>query len=143
MKIKDVVKDKASLSVVTISPDASVRDLVELLGEHNIGAVVVSSDGDSVEGIASERDVVRQLRTNQAVLDEPVSTIMTATVHTCELDDDLDELMAAMTQRRIRHVPVVTEGRLTGVVSIGDVVKTRINRLEFERDQLDSYVHQT
>jgi CBS domain-containing protein len=143
MRIKDVVKDKASQRVVTISPEASVRDLVELLGEHNIGAVVVSSDGASVEGIASERDVVRQLRQGSAVLDVSVASIMTSTVHTCTMDDDLDELMSAMTDRRIRHVPVVDDGRLTGVVSIGDVVKARITRLEFERDQLDSYVHQT
>ncbi len=143
MKIKDVVQAKSSQSVVTISPDATVRELVALLGEHNIGAVVVSGDGSSVDGIASERDVVRRLRDGVEVLDGAVREIMTATVHTCALGDDLDALMGQMTERRIRHVPVVTDGSLIGVVSIGDVVKSRITQLEFERDQLDSYVHQT
>ena len=144
MRIKDVVRAKASQEVVTIPPDASVADLVTLLGEHNIGAVVVSADGVAVAGIASERDVVRRLGSEGAeVLQGRVETIMTAVVHTCEPEDDLDELMAQMTERRIRHVPVVVDGALRGVVSIGDVVKSRITQLEFERDQLDSYVHQT
>lgn len=143
MKIKDVVRGKSSQSVVTIPPDATVRDLVALLGEHNIGAVVVSGDGSSVDGIASERDVVRRLQEGADVLGATVSSIMTATVHTCGPDDDLDALMGQMTERRIRHVPVVVDGSLTGVVSIGDVVKSRITQLTFERDQLDSYVHQT
>lgn len=144
MKIKDVVKGKADQGVVTIPPDATVRDLVALLAEHNIGAVVVSSDGSTVAGIASERDVVRRLGAEGAeVLAATVETIMTSTVHTCAPEDDLDELMGQMTERRIRHVPVVVDDVLHGVVSIGDVVKSRITQLTFERDQLDSYVHQT
>ena len=143
MKIKDVIQHKGSPVVVTIGPEATVRELVALLAEHNVGALVVSEDGERVAGIVSERDVVRRLHQDAAVLDQPVSAIMTADVRTCAGDDGLTELMQTMTEHRIRHVPVVADGRLTGIISIGDVVKNRIGELEFERDQLDSYVHQT
>jgi CBS domain-containing protein len=143
MKITDVMRGKASQDVVTIRPDASVRELLALLAEHNIGAVIVSGDGTGVDGIVSERDVVRKLNDDDAVLDAPVQRIMTAVVQTCEPGHDVDTLMAQMTEHRIRHVPVLDEGQLVGVVSIGDVVKSRITQLEFERDQLDHYVHQT
>ncbi len=143
MKIHDVIRAKDSREIVTISPDASVRDLVALLAEHNIGAVIVSGDGSAVDGIVSERDVVRKLRGDEGVLDAPVQQIMTASVRSVEPGQDVDSLMALMTEHRIRHVPVIDDGKLVGVVSIGDVVKSRIMQLEFERDQLDSYVHQT
>jgi CBS domain-containing protein len=143
MKISDVIRDKSNNDVITITPDATVRDLLALLAEHNIGAVIVSGDGASVDGIVSERDVVRKLNGNDEVLDAPVEQIMTAVVQTCEPDHDVDQLMVQMTERRIRHVPVVDDGELIAVISIGDVVKSRIGQLEFERDQLDSYVHQT
>ena len=143
MRIQDVIQGKTSQVVVTIGPDATVRELVSLLAEHNVGALVVSDDGESVTGIVSERDVVRRLHADTAVLDVAVREIMTAEVRTCDGGDDLTDLMQTMTQHRIRHVPVVADGRLTGIISIGDVVKNRIGELEFERDQLDSYVHQT
>jgi CBS domain-containing protein len=143
MKISDVIRSKASGEVITITPDASVRDLLALLAEHNIGAVIVRSGGSGFDGIVSERDVVRKLNGNDAILDAPVQDIMTSVVHTCEPSHDVDELMAQMTERRIRHVPVVDKGELVAVISIGDVVKSRITQLTFERDQLDSYVHQT
>jgi CBS domain-containing protein len=140
MRIHDVLHGKPHHEVITIGPDATVRELIALLAQHNVGALIVSSDGAAVEGIVSERDVVRRLHGDEAVLDSSVSTIMTAEVHTCELDSAVDELMSLMTERRIRHVPVVSEGKLTGIISIGDVVKNRIGELEFERDQLDSYI---
>ncbi len=143
MKINDVMRGKASGEVITITADASVRDLLALLAEHNIGAVIVSADGSRVDGIVSERDVVRKLNGDDSVLDAPVEQIMTAVVQTCEPGHDVDELMAQMTEHRIRHVPVIDNGKLIGVISIGDVVKSRITQLTFERDQLDSYVHQT
>ncbi|NPD05747.1 CBS domain-containing protein [Nocardioides sp. zg-1308] len=143
MRIQDVIQGKGSQAVVTIRPDATVRELVALLAEHNVGALVVSEDGERVAGIVSERDVVRRLHEQDAVLDATVSTIMTADVRTCAAQDGLTDLMQTMTEHRIRHVPVVADGRLTGIISIGDVVKNRIGELEFERDQLDSYVHQT
>ncbi len=143
MKINDVIRGKSNRDVITIAPDATVRDLLALLAEYNIGAVIVSEEGSRVDGIVSERDVVRKLNGNDAILDAPVSEIMTAVVQTCEPSHDVDELMAQMTEHRIRHVPVVDDGTLVAVVSIGDVVKSRITQLTFERDQLDSYVHQT
>ena len=143
MRIRDVLTSKSDDAVVTIGPDATVRELLGLLAEHNVGAVVVSSDGEAVDGIVSERDIVRRLADSDAVLDGAVSAIMTSDVQTCDPDVPVDDLRRLMTERRIRHVPVVTNGKLTGIISIGDVVKSSIGQLEFERDQLDSYLHQT
>ena len=128
-------------NVITVRTDASVTELLELLSEHRIGAVVVSDDGESIHGIVSERDIVRHLRTDGAsLLDAPVSQIMTSDVHTCSPEDSLDDLSAAMTERRFRHVPVVVDGKLYAIVSIGDVVKNRIDDLQAERDQLRTYI---
>jgi CBS domain-containing protein len=143
MKISDVIRGKSSRDVITISPESSVRELLAVLAEHNIGAVIVSSQGAQVDGIVSERDVVRKLNGDDSVLDASVEQIMTADVQTAEPNQDVDELMTQMTEHRIRHVPVMDHGELVAVVSIGDVVKSRITQLTFERDQLDSYVHQT
>ena len=143
MRISDVLSSKPGGQVVTIPPDNSVRDLLALLARHNIGAVVVSEDGVSVDGIVSERDVVRRLHEDEGVLDGPVSAIMTREVATTEPHTSVDDLRVLMTERRIRHVPVVDQDRLTGIISIGDVVKSSLDQLRFERDQLDSYVHQT
>ena len=143
MRISDVLTSKPSQQVVTIGPDATVRELLGLLAEHNVGAVVVSGDGAAVEGIVSERDIVRRLHDDESVLDGAVSAIMTSDVQTCDPHTSVDDLRVVMTERRIRHVPVVTDGRLTGIISIGDVVKSSLDQLKFERDQLDSYVHQT
>jgi len=143
MRISDVIGSKTSQDVITIAPDATVRELLSLMAEHNVGALIVSTDGSSVDGIVSERDVVRRLVDSDDVLDGAVSAIMTAEVQTADPGSSLDELRVVMTERRIRHVPVVTEGKLTGIISIGDVVKAAMQQLEFERDQLDHYVHQT
>lgn len=143
MKISDVVKNKPSQAVVTITPDASVRELLRLLSEHNIGALVVSTDGEHVDGIVSERDIVRTLHADGTVINAQVSQIMTSDVRTCAVEEALDDLMQVMTESRIRHVPVITDGKLSGIISIGDVVKHRMDQLEFERDQLDNYVHQS
>jgi CBS domain-containing protein len=139
MRISDVLHAKGG-QVVTVRPDLTVRELVALLAEHNIGAVVVESEGNPVLGIASERDIVRHLAAGPEVLEQPVEQIMTSEVHTCEPAETVDSLMHLMTERRIRHVPVMVDGALAGIISIGDVVKSRINELEFERDQLTSYV---
>ena len=142
MRIGDVLKAKASHDVVTIGPDAGVRELIALLAEHNVGALIVSADGGAtVDGIVSERDVVRHLHHDGTVVNNTVAAIMTADVETCDEDTALDEIMKVMTERRVRHVPVVRDGRLVGIVSIGDVVKHRMDQLQFERDQLDNYVH--
>jgi CBS domain-containing protein len=143
MRIGDVLKAKPSHEVVTISPDAGVRELIAMLAEHNIGALIVSGDGARVDGIVSERDVVRHLHHDGTVINNTVGAIMTTTVETCDQDTHLDDLMKVMTERRVRHVPVVHEDRLVGIISIGDVVKHRIDQLQFERDQLDEYVHRS
>ncbi len=143
MRIRDVLGAKSRQDVVTIKPEAGVRDLIAQLAEHNVGALIVSSDGTAVDGIVSERDVVRHLHHDGTVINNTVGAIMTTEVETCEPDVLLDDLMKTMTERRIRHVPVVEDGTLVGIVSIGDVVKHRIDQLQFERDQLDSYVHRS
>jgi CBS domain-containing protein len=111
------------------------------MAEHNVGALVVSADGVSVLGIVSERDVARGFHADPGLLAAPVSHIMTADVHTRFPDDSIEDLMVLMTEERIRHVPVVGDnGVLTGIVSIGDVVKGRIKQLEFEKEQLEGYI---
>lgn len=140
MRVSDVLAHKGH-DVVTIRPDATCRDLLALLARHNIGAVVVSSDGLTVAGIVSERDVVRRLNDlGAAVLDAPVSRIATSQVRTCGPEDPLDELRETMTLRRFRHIPVVSQGRLIGIVSIGDVVKSTIDQLQDERQHLIDYL---
>ena len=142
MKISDVVRRKGNL-VVTVRPDETVERLLDLLEEHRIGALVVSEDGESVSGIVSERDVVRHLRTDGiALLSAPISQIMTSDVRTCDLDVPIEELARTMTDARIRHVPVVVDGKLRAIVSIGDIVKHRIDELQVERDQLVGYIQQ-
>jgi CBS domain-containing protein len=142
MRITDVLRRKGGL-VVTITPDDTVRALLDALAEHKVGALVVTTADGSVEGIVSERDVVRHLQARgEAVLEQPVGAIMTSPVHTALPESTLDELMVLMTEQRIRHVPVVVDGQLTGIVSIGDVVKHRIEELQSERDQLTAYIQQ-
>jgi CBS domain-containing protein len=143
MKIREVISGKAIKDVVTIRPDATVRELLALLAQYNIGAAVVSGDGSAVDGIVSERDVVRRLNDNDSALGDTVAQIMTSDVRTCEAANSLDDVRKTMTEGRFRHLPVVENGSLIGVISIGDVVKAYIDQVEFERDQLDSYVHQT
>ncbi|MET0524965.1 MAG: CBS domain-containing protein [Nocardioides sp.] len=143
MRIGEIIKAKASQDIVTIAPDAGVRELIAKLAEHNIGALIVSSDGQSLDGIVSERDVVRRLHSDGTVINNVVSAIMTDVVETCAPEDDLDAVMHTMTERRFRHIPVVQGGALVGIISIGDVVKHKIGQLEFERDQLDGYIHRS
>jgi CBS domain-containing protein len=141
MKISALLESKGA-SVATISPGASVTEAVRALAEHNVGALVVSRDGRAVDGIVSERDVVRALEgSGSAVLAQPVSAIMSADVLTCAPGDTVDSLMVTMTENRIRHIPVVSEGHLAGIVSIGDVVKSRIGELETDRKALVDYIN--
>jgi len=141
MRVADILRGKGG-AVVTINPDATVAELLAGLAEHNIGAmVVVGSDG--VKGIVSERDVVRQLHVHgAAVLSLPVEKIMTSVVSTAGKSDTVDSLTLLMTENRVRHVPVLEDGKLIGIVSIGDVVKTRMQELEIEHEQLHSYITQ-
>lgn len=140
MRVHDVLTSKGSSTVYTIRPEATVGELMDQLAEHNIGALVVSTDGTSMLGIVSERDVVRMLRKVDDPRSVAVSQIMTTDVSICAPEDSLASLMITMTQQRVRHVPVLHEGQLIGVLSIGDAVKHRMDQLEFERDQLNNYV---
>jgi len=140
MRISDLLRRKGNL-VVTVKPEQSVTDLLDLLAEYKVGALVVSADGNVVEGIVSERDIVRRLQEiGPELLQAPVRDIMTAQVQVSSPDTDLDELMRVMTTGRFRHVPVIESGQLVGIISIGDVVKHRIDELQSERDQLTAYI---
>lgn len=140
LRISDVLTTKATDGVVTVSPTATVRDLVTLLEKHNIGAVVVSEDGRAVAGIVSERDIVRQLTRGAELLTMSVGSIMTSDVHIVTPEDTINSTRQLMTEHRVRHLPVVVDGELHGLVSIGDIVKSHIAQVEYERDQLDSYI---
>lgn len=140
MRISDILRHKGS-GVQTVRGDATVADLLARLSNHNVGALVVSDDGETVAGIVSERDVVRRLHVEGAnILHHRVRDIMTSDVATCGPAHAVDDLMRLMTERRIRHVPVLVDGRLAGIVSIGDVVLHRVGELEDERHQLESYI---
>ncbi len=139
MLISEILRRKGR-DVATVSPDATVGDLLARLAEHHVGALVVSTDGAAVDGIVSERDVVRRLATRPDLLQRPVSEIMTSQVRTCGPGETVHALMVLMTEERFRHVPVLEDGRLVGIVSIGDVVKQRIEELQSERDQLEAYI---
>lgn len=141
MRISDVLRGKGA-TVATITPETSVAALLTELSVQNIGAMVVVS-ADGLQGIVSERDVVRKLHELGAeLLRRPVSDIMTTLVATCSPEDTVDSLSVLMTTNRVRHVPVVVGGRLAGIVSIGDVVKTRMEELEREHQQLQAYITQ-
>lgn len=140
MRVSDVLNSKGSSEVFTIRPDATIAELLDTMADRNVGALVVSNDGQQLIGIVSERDVVRKLRRVDNAMEKTVDTIMTTDVRVCAPADSFSSLMGAMTDLRIRHVPVLEDGTLVGVLSIGDAVKYRMDQLEFERDQLNNYV---
>ena len=140
MNVETILRAKGS-EVATIRPDETVGAAVKALISRNIGALVVSEDGETVDGIISERDIVHGLADHgAALLSLNVAEMMTRRVVTCELSDSVERLMAEMTNRRIRHFPVVQDGRLRGVVSIGDVVKNRLDEVEYEARALRSFI---
>jgi CBS domain-containing protein len=140
MRIASLLRGKGDF-VATVSPMASVAEVLERLAELGIGALVVSADGSTIDGIISERDVVRRLHTDgPATLGFPVVDVMTADVTTCTPDDDVDAIMQLMTEARVRHIPVTVADRLVGIVSIGDVVKVKMGELQKERDALMEYI---
>lgn len=140
MKVRTMIAQKGE-RVLTIQANATIASAIEILHAEKIGALVVSDDGVGVDGILSERDVVRGLQKHGAgLLDKPVSSFMTAPVKTCGLADDIQDIMAQMTRSRIRHLPVVEDGKLRGMISIGDVVKNRLEELEAEANALRDYV---
>jgi CBS domain-containing protein len=142
VRIYDVLRHKAGGgAVATVTGDLSIRDALARLAEWNVGALVVSADGQRVDGVISERDVARGLHERGAqLLADPVSSVMTREVQTCTPSASVPDLARLMTEHRVRHVPVMEDGRLVGLVSIGDVVKARLDELETEREQLVGYI---
>ena len=140
MDVETILRNKGR-AVATIRPDETVGAAVEALVSGNIGALVASEDGEHVDGIVSERDIVHALaRHGDALLALTVAEVMTRSVVTCDPTESVAELMAEMTNRRIRHLPVVQNGRLCGIVSIGDVVKNRLDEIEYEARSLRSFI---
>ncbi|HBK90567.1 MAG TPA: inosine-5-monophosphate dehydrogenase [Parvularcula sp.] len=140
MKVINILQSKG-VDVFAVSPGMTLKEAVDVLGEKNIGAVIVKDGGGKVTGILSERDVVRRIRTDgPAVLTKTVAECMTPSPITCGPDALLDEILEKMTNRRIRHLPVVDSGRLIGVISIGDVVKRKIDNAEREAAALREYI---
>jgi CBS domain-containing protein len=141
VNVQSIIGNKGS-DVATIPQTATLRDAVQTLGERRIGALVVSGDGRAIEGIVSERDIVRTTGSLGAeALDASVGSVMSTDVVTCAVGDGVDRLMGLMTERRIRHLPVVDDrGQLAGIVSIGDVVKARLSELEHENQALAEYI---
>ncbi len=140
MNVDAILKVKGD-AVVTIRPSASLSEAVTLLCQKRIGALVVSANGTEPQGILSERDLVHGLgRDGAALLERKVEDLMTKTVVTCGPQDLVADLMALMTERRIRHIPVVRNGKLAGLVSIGDIVKNRLDEIEHETTELKAYV---
>lgn len=141
MKIEDVIRSKGDTNVVTIAPTATVSELVQTLTAKRIGALVVSADGEHIDGIVSERDIVRGLADlGRNVMDATVADLMTADVYTAEPTGTVEDAAHSMTVHRIRHMPVLVDGHMVGLVSIGDVVKHRIDQLTEERDHLIGYL---
>ena len=140
MNVHTILRNKGK-AVATIHPDATVERAVAVLRLRGIGALVVSDDGERVAGILSERDIVDGFgRFGAELLAVSVAEVMTSPVVTCEPEDSVAELMAEMTNRRIRHFPVLEDGRLVGIVSIGDLVKSRLDEIEYEAHSMRSFI---
>lgn len=139
VQVRNILSRKGN-AVATIGRHDTVRDVIGSLEAHGIGALVVI-ESDQIVGIISERDVVRGLTAHgPELLDHPVAEVMTQDVMTCTPRDSIEHLMATMTERRIRHLPVLSEGRLAGIVSIGDIVKYRVDELELENNRIHEYI---
>lgn len=140
MLVRNILQRKGRW-VATVAGATPVVEAARELSRHGIGAVVVSDDGRTIQGILSERDIVRGVaEQGPAALDRPVASFMTTEVHTCQPDDTVDSLMAIMTERRFRHLPVVEGGEMVGIVSIGDVVSRRVEELQTEAQALHEYL---
>jgi CBS domain-containing protein len=141
MLVQQILGSKASGGVLSVKPTDSVSDAIKLLSEKRIGSVVVSANGESLDGILSERDVVRELgRRGASVLAEPVSALMTAKIVTCNETDSADQILQMMTDGRFRHLPVMRGGKMIGLISIGDVVKARLSELSMEKNALEGMI---
>ena len=141
MLVHQILKSKSDDAVVTVAPGSKVSDAAKILAERKIGTVVVSGDGVQADGILSARDIVRVLaKRGGAILNDPVETFMTTKLVTCHRDDSADEILQKMTDGRFRHMPVVEDGQLVGLITIGDVVKARLTELAMEKDALEGMI---
>ncbi|UWQ20318.1 CBS domain-containing protein [Jannaschia sp. W003] len=141
MLVTKILQSKGTKGVLTIAPDVSIADAVSELAQRRIGALVVSADGSTADGILSERDVVRELaRRGGEVLAGKVSTLMTRDVQTARPGDSAESVLERMTEGRFRHMPVMEDGTLVGLISLGDVVKARLSEVSMEKDALEAMV---
>lgn len=141
MRVHQILKDKPQGGVITIAPGASVADAAALLSEKRIGSIVVSSDGTTLSGILSERDIVRELgKRGPACMADKVDALMTKNIITCEAIEDTVDVLTKMSEGRFRHMPVMEDGKMVGLISIGDVVKARLAQLAMEKDALEGMI---
>jgi CBS domain-containing protein len=141
MIVRKIVESKQIQQILTVKPNQTVKEAADLLTRNRIGAVVVSADGATLEGILSERDIVQAIaRSGPGCLDTPVSSLMTPKVMSCAPDDTSEAVMARMSEGRFRHMPVLEDGRMVGLISIGDVVKARISEVEEENSALTGMI---
>ncbi len=141
MLVHQILKSKSDDGVVTLPPGTTVARAAEVLAVRRIGSVVVSTDGKTPAGILSERDIVRELgRRGPSCLSAPVDDLMTRNIEVCSLDDRADDILSRMTQGRFRHMPVMENGEMVGLISIGDVVKARLAELAMEKDALEGMI---
>lgn len=141
MLVHQILRSKGNVEVLTIRPDATVADAARILSERRVGCLVVTSDGTRPEGIISERDIVREMGARGVgCFEETVAEMMTEEVQTCGPTDEATDVVTRMTEGRFRHLPVMEDGRLVGLISIGDVVKARLSELSMERDALEGMI---
>ncbi len=141
MIVQQILQSKGSTGVFTTKPGTPISDVVKVLSEKSIGGVVVSETGDTADGILSERDIVRALsRRGPGIMRDDASALMTKDPVCCKRGDTADDVLRRMTEGRFRHMPVVEDGKLIGIVTIGDVVKARLTQLSMERDALEGMI---
>lgn len=141
MLVQQILKSKAAGGVFTVKPGTTVADAASVLSNNRIGSVVVSATGKSADGILSERDIVRELGKRGAVcLSDKVEDMMTKNIVTCDCNERADDILAKMTEGRFRHMPVIRDGEMVGLITIGDVVKARLSELSMEKDALEGMI---
>jgi CBS domain-containing protein len=141
MIVSQILKSKPDMGVISVTPESTVTDAAKLLSNHRIGTVVVSKDGSSLDGILSERDIVRELgKRGTGCLTDPVSALMTSKLVTCSPSNTALEVLEMMTEGRFRHLPVIEDGKMVGLISIGDAVKGRLSQLAMERESLEGMI---
>ncbi|MBM2291161.1 CBS domain-containing protein [Sulfitobacter pseudonitzschiae] len=141
MLVQQILQSKSSDAVITVKPGTSVSDAAKILAKHKFGSVVVSRDGATADGILSERDIVRELATRGAsCLQDPVEAYMTTKLVTCTRQDSVESVLQHMSDGRFRHMPVVEEGKLVGLITQGDVVKARLSKVSMEKEALQGMI---